>query len=83
MQAITTRYIGATNTKPSRLVATTASGLRHAMSYNSACDAADNKGGDEAAHRIVAEALRDKLHWKGKLIAGGLKDGYAFVFVDK
>lgn len=80
MQAIECRYIGPTNHKPSRIVATAASGARLVMSYNSACNLANNKGGDEEAYRRVAEALRDKLGWKGKLIAGGTKAGYVFVF---
>lgn len=80
MQAIETRYIGPTNHKPSRIIATVASGARLVMAYSSACDLANNTGGDEAAHRRVAEALRAKLDWPGELIAGGTKAGYVFVF---
>lgn len=80
--AIETKYIGPTNTRPSRIVATTANGQRVVMTYNTACDSSGNKD-TEAAHRYVAEILQAKAGWPGKLIAGGTKAGYVFVFADK
>lgn len=34
----------------------------------------------EDAHRVAAEALRDRLGWTGALYAGALDTGYAFTF---
>jgi hypothetical protein len=77
MIAIETRLLPSTNYKPSRLVATTANGQRLVMSAHH--DTLTES--DERNHRRAAEALRDKMGWKGELIAGGTKAGYAFVFV--
>lgn len=74
-QAIVTKYRGPTNTKPSKIIATSASGLRISMPYRHDLTTDD-------AHRLAAQALADKYGWTGDMVAGGLKDGYAFVFVD-
>ena len=79
MIAIETKYLGPTNYRPSRIKAYTCNGQTLTMSYSTA-DAA-NKSTEEA-HRVVAEALRDKAGWTGKLIGGGTCKGYVFVFVD-
>lgn len=79
MIAIETRYVGPTNTKPSRIVATTANGQRMMMSMSAAEDGTD--GSAESAHRAVAQALADKMQWPGQLICGGTKTGYVFVFL--
>lgn len=75
MQAITTKYVGPSNTKPGRIIATTASGLRLSVNYPHDLTTDD-------AHRMVAQKLADKYGWTGKMVAGGLKNGFAFVFVD-
>jgi hypothetical protein len=74
-QAITTKYAGPTNTKGGRIIATTESGIRHTISY-------PHELTIEQGHRKAAEELAAKLKWPGKLVAGGLKRGYAFVMLD-
>lgn len=83
MIAIETRYIPCTNTKPSRIKAYTSNpGQYVMMSVSAAEHQSPGKGNhDEDTHRVVAQALADKMNWPGKLIAGGTKRGYAFVFV--
>lgn len=73
MQAIRTKYHGPTNTKGSRITATSASGLKVTIPMPYDLDEPD-------AHRKAAQALCAKLHWPGELIGGALSDGYAFVF---
>lgn len=72
-QAITTKYVGPTNTKGGRIIASTENGIRHTISY-------PHELSSEAGHRKAAEELRDKLGWSGELVAGGLKRGFCFVF---
>lgn len=67
MQAIVTKYHGATNTKPSRISATSASGLKVRVSYDHALNADDN-------HKAAALALCAKYGWTNELIGGGLSD---------
>lgn len=74
-QGITTKYIPASNTKPSRVAATAAGGSRLVMSY-------DTSVTQEEAHAKVAIALAEKLEWEGIMAQGAMyRDGYAFVFV--
>lgn len=74
-QSIATHYVGPTNTKGARIIATTTSGIRHIIGYPYDLS-------DELGHRKAAEELAAKLNWTGKLIAGGMKRGYAFVLCD-
>jgi len=78
MQAIITKYLGPTEHKPSRVKARAANGQSITMSWHSI-----DKDNTEDAHRVAAEALRDKLGWTGELIAGGTKEGFVFVFAPK
>lgn len=73
MKAITTRYLGPTNTKGSRVKATDNDGHSITISYNSGLRS-------EEAHAEAAIALCRKLGWHGHLAAGALKEGYAFVW---
>lgn len=85
MIAIETRYIPATNTKPSRIKAYTSNPGQHVtMSVSAAEEESKRSAGDEDCHRIVAQALADKMQW-GPLSkdCGGTKRGYAFVFPNK
>jgi hypothetical protein len=79
MQAIVTKYIGPTDTKPGRIKASCEAGSI-IVSY-------DFEGGVEDCHRRAAEKLQAKLGWDtehyGKMICGGLKDGFVFVFPPK
>lgn len=74
-QAITTKYVGPTNTRGGRIIATTESGIRHTISY-------PHELTEEAGHRKAAQELSDRLNWSGKLIAGGMRKGYCFVRLD-
>lgn len=76
MPTIFTKYVGPSNTKGSRIIAT-ASGnnFRAIVSYNSALSSED-------AHIEGVKALCSKLNWHGELIGGHTKDGMVFVFVD-
>ena len=72
--AIITKYVGATDTKPSKFVASDANGNKVSTSYDYSLTA-------EANHYKAACELRDKMGWKGELIGGSIKGGYALVFV--
>lgn len=76
MKAIVTRYVGPTNTKGSRIIASDEDGNKITISY-------PYELSGEAVHRKAAEALREKMGWTGELVSGSLKNGYVFVFVDK
>ena len=73
MKAIKTTYKGPTNTRGSRIIASDEDGNKVTTSY-------PYELSGEAVHRKAAEALRDKMGWKGNLISGSLKNGYVFVF---
>ena len=73
-KAIVTKYHGPTNTRGSRISASDSDGNRVSVSYDHALSRED-------VHRVAAEALCTKMKWTGRLVAGGLRDGYAFVFV--
>lgn len=80
MKAITTRFYGATPTKPARIVAR-AEGVKP-LTMGDGLD-----GGRfpfVEAHRAAAEALRDRMGWKGALVEGTLPDSTTrcFVFCD-
>ena len=74
MQTISTKYLPATAHKPSRIVATSSSGVRLIQSI-------DGEYGVESNHALVAKALKHKLCWPGKMIGGDTKTGgKVFVF---
>jgi len=75
MQAITTKFLGPTNFRGSRIKARCEAGTL-LVSWNHALDS-------EANHKGAALALVKKLGWKGRWVGGGLPDttGYAFVCV--
>lgn len=74
-QAITTKYIGPTNTRGSRVKATSASGDTLTLAWD------DAVGGD-ANHRYAAGELATKLQWAGTWHCGATEAGYCFVCVD-
>ena len=76
LQAITTKYLGPTNVKGSRIKATCT-----AKSVTVSCDHALNI---ENNHAAAAGALAEKMGWSGKWYQGGMPDdsGYCFVCVD-
>ncbi len=77
MQAITTRYLGATNTKPARIKATSGSGISVTVSYDYGLT-------EVKEHAQAVIALCKKLNWmdRGPFLMGGTKDGYCAVFAD-
>ncbi len=71
MQAIRTVYLGPTNNRGSRIKATCAAGSV-TVPYDY---------GAECKHTVAAQALLDKMGWKGDMVGGCLPDGsHAFVF---
>lgn len=77
MKAIQTRYFGPGNVRDSRIKAFDLDGNQVTISYPHECS-----GTSEDKHRLAAAALCQKMGWKGELVAGALKDGYVFVFLD-
>jgi len=77
MVAIETKYLGPTNHKPSRIVATTANGQRLVISKAQIDD-------DDTyiVHLRAAQMLRDQSGWVGRLVGGSTKRGYVFVFTE-
>lgn len=75
MKAISTRYKGPTDTKGARIIATDSDNNRVTISYPYELSGED-------VHRKAAEALCAKMGWTGKLIGGGTKQGYVFVFAE-
>lgn len=75
MKAIITKYHGATDTKGSRISATDTDRNRISIPY-------PYELSGSAVHRAAAEALCKKMKWEGRLIGGGIKGGYAFVFAE-
>lgn len=73
MKAIQTKYFGPTNYRGSRIKAFDGDNNSVTISYPYELSGED-------VHRKAAEALRDKMGWTGKLIGGGIKSGYVFVF---
>ena len=71
-QAIETRYVGPTNHRGSRVIATTPGG--HRLTHNW-----DYSLGIEGNHHAAADALRAKLDWPAIVAGGSTRRGYAFV----
>ncbi|MBU6278593.1 MAG: hypothetical protein KGN78_05060 [Actinomycetales bacterium] len=74
-QAITTKYHGPTNTRGSRISATTESGLRHYYPYRYELNSEQN-------HRAAALAMAEHMGWSGTWRGGAIPCGYAFVLGD-
>ena len=76
MKAIQTKYLPPTANKGARIKAWAEGVGSLVVPYPHEFDGA-------YAHRVVAEAFRDRLRWAGRLAGGSLPGGgYAFVFVD-
>lgn len=73
-QAISTKYLGATNHRGSRIKATCPAGSL-TVPFDHALNAPNN-------HAAAGIALARKLGWTGTLSLGGTKEGYVLVFVD-
>jgi len=73
MQTITTKYLGATNTKGARMKAT------HTGGYTSITEGYDWALNNEDNHMVVAHMLAQKLKWDATYIGGHTKEGMVFV----
>ena len=73
MKAITTRFLGPTATKGSRVTASDQDGNRVTIPDRGELDTAN-------AHFAAAEVLCHKMGWGANLAQGSVKDGYVFVF---
>jgi hypothetical protein len=73
VKAITTRYHGPTNYRGARISAEAPDNPRIYIPYPYGLDS-------DAAHRLAAQALCDRMAWTGGLIGGGTKDGMVWVF---
>jgi hypothetical protein len=70
-QAIETKYIGPTNYRGSRIIATTPGGHRYTQQWDCALNI-------EANHYAAAEALRAKLDWPAIKAGCATAKGFAF-----
>jgi len=71
-QAIETRYVGPTNHRGSRIIATTERGHRLTRAWDHALNSDEN-------HHAAADALRAKLYWPFIVAGGSTAKGYVFV----
>lgn len=73
MKTIHTKYLGPTDTKGMRILATDGdTKLAFPWTYS---------GDEDRNHQRAAEMLKDKLQWKGVMVGGHTKDGMVWVFV--
>ena len=76
MIAIQTKYLGATNHKPSRIKAFTSNG--HSCTISLAYELSNEKLHFEAVKALISKC---KLDWNiTSMNYGGVKDGYVFTF---
>jgi hypothetical protein len=76
MKAIETKYLPCTDYRGSRIKA-------YDEDNNSVTIGYPHEYNTEEAHHQAALALCQKMDWPTKLIGGGTKTGYAWVFVPK
>lgn len=74
MKAITTKYIGPTNTRGARIKATDSDGNAVTLSI-------DYSLNHDQRHRAAALALVQKMNWGGEWVGGGTKDGQVYVCI--
>jgi len=75
MKAITTKYLGPTDTRGSRIKADDGDGNTATVPY-------PHHLSNEHAHFEAVKALCERLNWHGNLAWGGLRTGYVFVWCD-
>lgn len=75
VQAIVTKFVGPTNTRPARIKATAAAGSV-TIHY-------DHGKGINANHTAAAHALARKYGWTGTYRGGGMPDGNGNVYVSQ
>lgn len=74
MKTIQTTYLGATNTKPSRIKVTDGDNSK-TYSYNYELNSENN-------HKFCAKQFCQSKGWKGTLQGGHTKKGMVFVFIE-
>ena len=74
-KAITTKYVGPTNSRGSRIIADDGDRNRVTIPY-------PYQLSGEAVHREAAIALCKKMGWAGTIYGGATAHGYVFVFND-
>ena len=76
MQTISTKYLGATNSKPSSIIAkNSGASQKITLSYDQAWNVDQN-------HMRAAQELMTRLQWPGRMVGGHTKDGMVFVVAD-
>ena len=75
MKAISTKYIGPSNTRGSRISADDGDGNKITVGYRSELNS-------DANHAAAAVALAKKMGWTGQLVGGSTKSGYVYVWLD-
>ena len=73
MQTITTKYIGPTERRCSRIKVT------HSGNYASIIMSYDHALNAEENYIVAAKLLAERLNWDGQFIGGHTKDGMVFV----
>ena len=76
MQTITTKYLGSTTHRGSRIKATTSSGISKTVSYKHELNQLPN-------HERAVHKLNEKLNWSGEMVSGSpddTGDNYIWVF---
>lgn len=73
MKTIETRYIGPSNTKGSRIVATDCGDHRIYVPFDHAA---------RCAHDVAMKALCLKLGWHGEFVKGSTKTGFVYVWAN-
>lgn len=75
-QAITTKFLGATNHRGARIQAKTGSGITKSFPYTYELNI-------EGEHSNAAEQMAKHMGWSGELIGGGIDSGFAWVFTNR
>jgi hypothetical protein len=76
MKVIETRFVGPTNRRGRRIVASDCDGNRAMVMYSGLLN-------ETEAQHAAATALCEKMGWTGPLVGGSTKRGMAFVFLDE
>ena len=75
MKSIETKYVGPSNVRGTRIIATDCGDHRIIKSY-------DHSLSSEQNHMAAARQLCEKLNWHGSLWGGHTKAGMVFVWAD-
>lgn len=75
-KAISTRYLGPTDTRPSRIVCTAEGGNRKVYSWNYELGVYEN-------HAAAAKQFAEALDWGGEWVGGGTGNGFVFCSLNK